>query len=508
MGNVFSRLNNNSLVLVLLPIIFIPVIFYDTTRAMVQVWKVNETFAHGFLVLPLVIWLLWQKRLQVLSIKPDPEPRALLILLLLLVAWLISAVVDVDIVQQFSMVTIILMSVLVITGRQVLSCVFFPLLFLYFAVPFGQAFIPFLMEFTADFTVAMIKLVGIPVYRDGMLFILPTGSWSVVEECSGVRYLIASFLLGSIYAYLNFFSVKKRVLFILLSLIAPIVGNGLRAFGIVMIGHFSGMRLAVGADHLLYGWVFFGIIIFLLFYIGSFWRDHEDSFNKAAVVERNVVTDRPASGAPLVLLSVTFLFVISFSVFSSYIEKEKRGEEKAVALHLPVDFSGWRYDASRQLGWQPVAVNPDATVSRVYISAGGQVQLNIAYYQMQRQGAEAISSGNRLVNPYGGNWKLLSTASLVEGDIKLTESELKYADKKLLVWSWYRVGQYETSDPYVAKALEAYNLIIEGRMDILLLSIATPFDEDKKTSRQSLRDFWENAGDSIVTRFEQMQDEK
>ena len=505
MSNVLSRLNSNSFVLVLLPVICIPIIFYDTTQAMVQVWMVNETFAHGFLVLPLVLWLLWQKRSQILLIKPVPEPRALLILLLLLVGWLVSAVVDVDIVQQFSMVTIILTSILVIAGRQVLSYIFFPLLFLYFAVPFGQAFIPSLMEFTADFTVAMIKLVGIPVYRDGLLFILPTGSWSVVEECSGVRYLIASFLLGSIYAYLNFSSVKKRVFFILLSLIAPIVGNGLRAFGIVMIGHFSGMKLAVGADHLLYGWVFFGIIIFLLFYIGSFWRDPEDSFKEVVAGERNVVQDRPVTGAPLAFLSITFLFVIAFSVFSGYIEKEKQREEKIVALQLPADFSGWRYDAGRLLNWQPVVVNPDMVVSRVYVSSDGQVQLNIAYYQAQRQGAEAISSGNRLVNPYGGNWKLLGAASLVEGDKKFTESELKYADKKLLVWSWYRVGRYETADPYMAKALEAYNLIIEGRTDILLLSIATPLDDDKKMSRQSLREFWQDAGDDIVAKFEQMQ---
>lgn len=508
MSRFFDSLKNNSFALVLLPIIFIPAIFYSTTQAMVQVWMVNETFTHGFLVLPLVLWLLWQKRAQMLSIRPAPEPRAFLILLPLLVGWLVSAVVDVEVVQQFTMVTIILTSIWVIVGRQLLSCVFIPLLFLYFAVPFGQVFIPPLMEFTADFTVAMIKLVGIPVYRDGLSFILPTGSWSVVEECSGVRYLIASFLLGSIYAYLNFSSVKKRVFFILLSLIAPVIGNGLRAFGIVMIGHYSGMKLAIGADHLLYGWVFFGVIIFLLFYAGSFWRDTEASFATACEKEKNIVPEAVAKVSPPVFLAIMFLLVLSFSAFSNHIEKEKQNALQVVALQLPVQFSDWQYEADHSLGWQPVVVNPDAKISRIYMSAASPVQLDIAYYRVQRQGAEAVSSNNRLVNPYGGKWKLVSAASVVDSGKKFIESEVKYADKKLLVWHWYRVGRHETADPYIAKALEAYSLIIEGRSDAAMLSLATVVDDNKQAARQKLSDFWQKAAGDINNRLEQINDGK
>ena len=503
-----SKLKNNSLALVLLPIIFIPAVFYNTTLAMVHVWAVNETFTHGFLVLPLVIWLVWQKKSCILSIKPDPEPWAFLLLVPLLCVWLISAVVDVKIIQQFSMITIILVSIWIITGRKILSYVFLPLLFLYFAVPFGQVFIPYLMQFTADFTVAMIQMVGIPVYRDGLSFALPSGSWSVVEECSGVRYLIASFLLGSIYAYLNYSSIKKRVFFILLSLILPIVGNGLRAFGIVMIGHYSGMKLAIGADHLLYGWVFFGVIIFLLFYVGSFWRDTEDSFALPCVGGERVSQDERKQGSSLTFLVVTFLLLVSFSAVSNHVEKEKQQAIKPVAFQLPVDFSGWRYDADRLFNWQPVVVNPDVNVSRGYYSGDDFVQLNIAYYQSQRQGAEAISTMNKITNPYGGDWKLISAAGYDVADNNFTESELKYGNKKLLVWRWYRVGNYETPDPYVAKALEAYNLIVKGRSDVSVLSIATGFDNDKETSRRKLNDFWKSAGNDIAARFERIQNEK
>src|SRR5256885_17154333 len=42
---------------------------------------------------------------------------------------------------------------------------------------------------------------------------------------------------------------------------------------IVMIGHLSGNRLAVGIDHIIYGWIFFGVVMLLLFWVGSFWRE-------------------------------------------------------------------------------------------------------------------------------------------------------------------------------------------------------------------------------------------
>ena len=129
------------------------------------------------------------------------------------------------------------------------------------------------MEHTADFTVAALRLTGIPVYREGQFFTIPTGSWSVVEACSGLRYLIASVTVGVLYAYLTYRSPARRAAFVAASIVVPIVANWVRAYMIVMIGHLSGMKYAVGVDHLIYGWVFFGIVMLLLFWIGSFWRE-------------------------------------------------------------------------------------------------------------------------------------------------------------------------------------------------------------------------------------------
>ena len=257
---------NNNFILVVFTTLAIPALFYKTTEAMIHVWMVNETFTHGFLIFPITLWLIWQKKDQLNAVPAIPETKAFVLLIPLLAGWLISSIVDVQVVQQFIMIAIIITIIWIIIGRHLFYSILFPLLFLFFAVPFGQSFIPPLMEFTAFFTVNMIHLTGIPIYQEGLFLSLPSGEWSVVEECSGVRYLIASLTLGTLYAYLSYTSFKKRLIFILISILVPILANGFRAFGIVMIGHLSGMKLATGVDHLLYGWGFFGFVIFFLFY--------------------------------------------------------------------------------------------------------------------------------------------------------------------------------------------------------------------------------------------------
>ncbi len=160
-------------------------------------------------------------------------------------------------------------------GAQFVWAAFFPLMFLLFAVPMGEFLIQPLMGVTADFTVAMLQATGIPVYREGMFFSIPSGDWSVVEGCSGLRYLIASITLGVLYAYLTYRSWKRRLLFSIAAMIVPVFANSGRAYMIVMIAHLSDMKLALGVDHYIYGWVFFGIVMLLLFWIGSFWREDD-----------------------------------------------------------------------------------------------------------------------------------------------------------------------------------------------------------------------------------------
>ena len=175
---------------------------------------------------------------------------------------------------QFALVATLILAIISTLGISVSRQIAFPLAFLLLSVPIGDFMMPKLMEWTAWFTVLALRASGIPVYQEGLQFVIPSGNWSVVEACSGIRYIIASVTVGTLFAYLNYVTLRRRLIFIAISFIVPVIANWLRAYMIVMIGHLSGNKLAVGVDHLIYGWVFFGIVIMAMFAIGARWSEN------------------------------------------------------------------------------------------------------------------------------------------------------------------------------------------------------------------------------------------
>ena len=496
--------NNRSLILIFLVILAVPALFYQTTLAMAEVWWVNETFTHGFLIFPITLWLIWGKKDNLSKLYPDPEPVFLIATFILLCLWLISALIDVKVVMQLCMISIILSLLWSILGRKIFSYLLFPLLFLYFSVPLGQSLIPVLMEFTANATVYLIRLTGIPIYQDGLNFILPSGSWSVVEECSGVRYLIATLTLGVVYSYLTYATLKKRLIFIAFTIIVPIFANSLRAFIIVMLGHFSGMRLAIGADHLLYGWVLFGIIIFTMFYIGNFWRDNKGDFDRSAPASESSQFKPSSISYLAVSLVIISLFQIVYYKLQSHTVDSRYTESTIPKID---HFGTWRRLPINISIWNPIFHRPDLTLSDIYASGQANVQLDIGYFYSQSDGSEAVSSNNKLVNPYGGDWKIISSSVANSGDFSILETTIQRSNIQLLTWQWYRMGELQTSSPYKAKIYQAYMQIFSGRTDGAYITLSTPLDEDKAAARTRLSSFFKQSIDNINSQLDELQKE-
>ncbi|MEO6748195.1 MAG: exosortase A, partial [Casimicrobiaceae bacterium] len=252
-----------------LVIVWILACYASTAMGMVRTWSNSETFTHGFVVPPIVLWLIWRRRADLAQLVPQPALWGLAPLAIAGLAWLAGRLGEVNALAQLAMTAMIVLAVPAVLGVRIARRLMFPLAFLFFAVPIGEFMLPQMMLWTADFTVAALRLSGIPVYREGQQFVIPSGNWSVVEACSGIRYLIASVMVGVLFAYLNYRSYRRRLLFIGVAILVPLVANWVRAYLIVLIGHLSSNRLATGVDHLVYGWLFFGVVILLMFAIGA-----------------------------------------------------------------------------------------------------------------------------------------------------------------------------------------------------------------------------------------------
>jgi exosortase len=178
---------------------------------MVSIWSRSDTFAHAFLVPPIALWLIWRQRERLATLDARPCMWMLLLMAGVALAWLLGDLASVNALTQFAMTGLLVLTVPAVLGLRVARAILFPLVFLFLAVPFGEFLLPQLMDWTADFTVLALRGSGIPVFREGNRIVIPSGAWLVVEACSGVRYLLASLMVGTLFAYLTYRSSRRTL---------------------------------------------------------------------------------------------------------------------------------------------------------------------------------------------------------------------------------------------------------------------------------------------------------
>ena len=376
-------------------------LYLDTGITMVGIWSRSDTFAHAFLVPPISAWLIWRGRDRLVGLSPRPALIWLVPLALAALVWFLGDLVSVNAVTQFTLVFMLVVSVPLVLGWPATRAMLFPLLFLFFCVPVGEFLLPMLMEATADFTVAALRFSGIPVYREGLQFVIPSGHWSVVEACSGVRYLIASLMVGSLFAYLNYQSMGRRLIFVGVSIVVPILANWIRAYIIVMLGHLSNNRIATGVDHLVYGWVFFGVVITIMFMIGARWAEPD----RALVPRDPTLPAASASGlgAGLYVAVPVALAVLALPTLAAMV-LHQQVTQGAVQLVGPASgTAGWSAAPAPE-DWRPKFESASARQDFAYRRDGQTVGVHVAYYRGQGPDRKLVSSQNMLVSSMDPIW--------------------------------------------------------------------------------------------------------
>ena len=474
--------------------------YWRTGAAIVGIWARSDTFAHGFLVVPISVWLVWRERASLLEVAPRPSWWVLLPFTAAGAAWLLGELGTVNVVSQFAFVTMLVLAVPAILGTRAARRIAFPLAFLFFAVPAGEFLMPQLMEWTADVTVMALRLTGIPVYREGQNFHIPSGNWSVVEACSGVRYLIASLVIGTLYAYLTYRSATRRWIFIGFSILVPVVANWARAYMIVMIGHLSGNRLAVGVDHLIYGWLFFGIVILLMFWIGARWRDDTEP---APGTERSFAWTTGTAASPGEFLLVAVMVTIAAMVWPLGGRLIERSDAASLpALSAPTGSGGWRAEEGALTAWRPQFQNPSAQLHERWTQGDDKVGVYVGYYRNQSADQKLVSSDNALVKSSeqrdwirigGGTRKVDMNGQPVDA----RTAELKGpGDARLLAWYWYWIDDRLTASDAFAKAYTALSRLM-GRGDDSAVVIIYTRDDRSGEAEAALQRFLRDAGPAL-----------
>jgi len=474
-------------------------LFWSTGASMVGIWTNSETFAHGFVVAPISLWLIWRMRARLRELDPHPSWGAVPLVACAGAVWLVGAAGEVNALMQAAFVAMIVLATAAILGLRVARRMMFPLGFLFFAVPLGDFLLPTLMDRTADFTVFALRASGVPVYREGLMMVLPTGRWSIIEACSGVRYLIASLMVGTLFAYISYTAYWRRLVFVAVSIVVPIVANWVRAYLIVLLGHLSNNRLATGVDHIIYGWIFFGFVMLLMFWIGARWK--EPSTARAAS------SPAVAEGAPV---AAAWFRLAAFAVVATALVWPLADAATQPAQLAPValggvEVPGWQSLAAHG-GFTPQFKGASATVEQAFGQKDAVVGLYVAYYRGQDSHRKVVSSENVLVHSEDSTWLKVGDASreALIGDSahKVRVARLKTRGERAIVaWRWYWIDGALTSSDALAKARLAWSRL-RGRGDdaaaIVIYADDARAHSAERTLQAFARDAWPPLSAALV----------
>lgn len=497
--------------LVLLQVVILAA-YWHSAWGMAMIWARSETYAHGFVVPLISLWLVWRQRAVLAPMVPCAGRWAWLLMAGAAALWLAGDLVAVNAATQLALVALMVLAVPAVLGWQVARALAFPLGFLFFAVPIGDFLLPRMMEWTADFTVMALRASGIPVYREGLQFVIPSGTWSVVEACSGIRYLIASVTAGCLFSYLSYNSLRKRVVFIGVAIAVPLVANWVRAYLIVLLGHLSGNTIATGVDHLIYGWLFFGLVIGVMFLIGSRWVDPlQPAPNAGIATPAGAAQQAPWFGWVLALLMVLAPYGVNAVI--------NLGTQTApVQLVKPQLTAPWHAQALAPSTWVPAFQKASAALDMGLADAQNQaVGLHVSYYRQQDYERKLVSSENVLVLSNDPDWARVrggtAQVQLQGRTLQVDSAVIRHnvrgvagGGERLLAWRFYWVHGTFTASDFVGKLQGALGRINGWGDDGANIVIYAPLPDTPDGEAQAaarLQAYLSSQGDALVAALKQ-----
>lgn len=237
---------------------------------MLHQWWNIDTYAHLLLVPFITAWLVALKEDELALMTPRPFRAALALVAAALALWCAGRVLGINLLAHAGAVAALQGAVIAVLGVRVSLLLALPLAMMSFLVPFGDEIVPQLQFITADIAIALTHWSGIPAEIDGIYIDTPAGLFIVAEACSGVKFLIAMVTLGVLVCFTRFASWRRRVLFLAACVIVPILANGVRAWATIYVAQYVGAEKASGFDHIVYGWIFFAIVVAMM--LGGAWR--------------------------------------------------------------------------------------------------------------------------------------------------------------------------------------------------------------------------------------------
>ncbi len=246
-------------------------VFFPIWKDLLLTWYNSDDYSHGFFIVPLVVFALWQKREDLSRLPVQSSSLGFALLVFSLVLYILAFYAEIKTFASLAMIFCIVGAVFFLFGRAISREIAFILFFLFFMIPipaqiYSAMTIP-LQLLVSKVSVWLVMLFGLPVFREGNVIHLPDRTLEVVQACSGLRSLMTLMTLSLVISYFTLRSNKLRLLLVMSGLPVAIAVNIFRVLIMIVAFYYFKFDLTEGQVHTIFGIVVFTLAIALLFMI-------------------------------------------------------------------------------------------------------------------------------------------------------------------------------------------------------------------------------------------------
>lgn len=440
--------------------------FYEGINSAINVWLSSEIFNHCLFVLPASYYLIYRQRDRIQLDRISPNYWLAIPLAGCLILYAFGAAGDIQLFMHVAAFTALPLLWWFCLGNSVTRTLAFPLFFILFSIPIGEEFIPFLQSITADMAVTLLNATGVPNFNSGLYIEIPQGRFLVAEACSGISFLIASIVIGLLFIHLNIHSPARKVGFLLMSIAFPIFANAIRVYGIIYIAYLTDMEYAAGADHLIYGWLFFAIVIIGLMLIGQLFVDNptaEVKQQKRSGSQETTTFFKPLR-FPLIII---VLVILPFNLWISLLHNPAASGTNT----SPITAYAKQHPTQNQ--WIPSYHNAtDSSSGRIEVNENIDIDYFIAWYPAGS--GEMLNTINRFYHEL--DWNRIDKGKSIytskNGEKYVIESITNGPVIRWLAYQYIVDGKNFT-DKRVAKLFETVNVMLNRHTENYVIAFST-----------------------------------
>jgi len=471
-------------------------------------WE-KEAYSYCWLIPPLVLFLIWLKRDELVFLPSEPSWSGLAPICVGIVFFWLGELGGEYFTMYVSSWLILVGLCLLHLGWNKLKTIGFALFFILtmFPVPdfINTRIMLQLRLISSKLGVAIIKLFGLPATRNGNIIDLGFTKLQVVDACSGLHSLISLIVLCLLLVYFFKDHIWKRVVLFLSSIPLAIFTNSLRIAMTAILFKYFGAGVAEGFFHKFSGLLIFAICIPVLLIEMKVLEklppvrlnttsESKETITKTSgnnpVVHKQVLTHGVLL-QPMFIVAI-ILLVANLTISHTVDFREKIPAKKSLD-QFPLKSGEWASTRRQAMAQKFI----DALDLSEYViinyqnREGKKVNFYVAYYESQRKGESIHSPATCLP---GSGWSFNQSGAVkitgVPGNIGTMEVNrvvMQWGQKRRIAYYWFPVRGRILYNAYQLKIYNFWDALTRQRTDGALVRLITPVYPDEKIEAAEAR---------------------